>query len=54
MFYEEEVIDGVLCYRKSPNAVFEPFSVYELTEMLQRERLLLKYFTGTETQLKGS
>ena len=34
MFYEEEIIDGVLCCRYGPNAEFKPFTARELTDKL--------------------
>lgn len=33
MFYEEEVIEGILCHRGTPNGAWIAFSRKELTDM---------------------
>jgi len=35
MYYEEKVIDGVLCYRNRPNEDFEPMSQKQLTDRVR-------------------
>jgi hypothetical protein len=40
MFYEEKMINGVLCYRNSPN---EEFVAYKLSELSQRYFALQKH-----------
>ena len=38
MYYQEKIINGVLCNRFSPNAEFKPFTFLEqLTERIQRQ-----------------
>ena len=32
MYYEEEIIDGILHFRYDPNGKFEVMSAYELTQ----------------------
>lgn len=36
MYYEEKVIDGILCHRSSPNAAWIPFSATALTAKLAK------------------
>jgi hypothetical protein len=31
MFYEEQIIDGILCYRTTPKGEFVPMSAVQLT-----------------------
>jgi len=31
MYFEEKMIDGVMCYRTNPQAEFEPYSLEELS-----------------------
>lgn len=31
MYHEEKVIDGVLCWRGTPNAEFQPYTLLALT-----------------------
>lgn len=38
MFYEERVIDGVLCRRGLPNEPFRAFTAEQLTALLLSER----------------
>ena len=32
MFFEERIIDGVLCWRQHPDAVFTPYTIEELSK----------------------
>lgn len=36
MYYEEKIIDGVLCFRGSPKESFTPMSAEMLTQRLLR------------------
>lgn len=38
MFHEEEIIDGVLCYRTTPRGQWEQYSKFELSQMLDKAR----------------
>ena len=38
MYYEEKVIDGVLCARGDPHTPFRAFAASHLTQMLLEER----------------
>jgi hypothetical protein len=38
MYYEEKIINGVLCYRHSPNDAWTECSKEELTLMVQNAR----------------
>ena len=31
MYYEERILDGVMCWRSRPDAVFVPYSIEELS-----------------------
>jgi len=35
MYYDEQVINGVLCHRGTPNGKWTPFTVEQLTARLQ-------------------
>ena len=44
MFYEEKVVDGVLCCRGTPNGMWTPLSAYSLTgKILDLQRQLNDY-----------
>ncbi len=34
MYYEEKIINGVLCHRSSPKGTFKPFTDEQLTEKI--------------------
>ena len=34
MYYDEEIINGVLCYRHTPNGEFKQFTAEELTHKI--------------------
>jgi hypothetical protein len=55
MYYEEQVIDGVLCSRSDPNAKFAPMSVFVLTGKVIALRLfaarVAEHFEGTDAPL---
>lgn len=36
MYYEEKIIDGVLCWRTSPDREFTPYSPQQLTERIEQ------------------
>jgi hypothetical protein len=38
MYYEEKIIDGVLCWRSHPKGEWMPFSLEALTKKLMEER----------------
>lgn len=38
MYYEEQLIDGVLHYRTSPAQDYRPMSLQQVTELLLKER----------------
>lgn len=38
MYYEEKVINGVLCYRHSPDDAWTEYGKEQLTEMIQNSR----------------
>lgn len=38
MYYEEQVINGVLCWRGSPDGGWEPKTLQQLTEMVLEAR----------------
>jgi len=42
MFYEEQVVDGVLCFRNTPDGEWEPLSASDLTAELMGARQLIK------------
>jgi len=35
MYYEEKIINGVLCYRSTPSSEFKPFTVEELSKKVE-------------------
>jgi len=41
MFYEEKIIDGVLCFRNSPNGNFRPMSAELIAEKFKRFEMLI-------------
>lgn len=49
MYYEEKVIDGILCWRGSPNSAFKQYTTKELTEKLIKATALINKLTNTET-----
>lgn len=38
MYYEEKVIDGILCYRRTPDGEWVRMSQVAITEKFQREQ----------------
>ncbi len=38
MYYEEEIIDGILCHRGTPDGEWVPFTLEALTTALTAER----------------
>lgn len=42
MFYEEAIIDGVLCSRTTPDGEWVPFSPQALTERLMRAKGIIE------------
>lgn len=54
MFYEEQVIGGVLHSRSSPSGVFYPLSKLQLTQCLLAARAELDALKGVETAVAPS
>ena len=54
MYYEEKVIDGVLCCRGAPDGEFTPLSAEELTDKLLRACEILASIDMSEFQYKLS
>jgi hypothetical protein len=46
MYYEEKIIEGVLCWRSTPKGMWTEFSAEQLTKKLQEERDLWKNGSG--------
>lgn len=46
LYYEEEIIDGVLCWRSHPKGEWTAFSAEQLTKKLMEERDKWKSGTG--------
>lgn len=44
MYYEERVIDGILCHRGTPDGGWTPFTREELTQMIGEAKELLAFF----------
>lgn len=42
MYYQEQIQDGVLCWRGTPNGDWIPFTAKELTEKLIEVQLLTR------------
>lgn len=45
MYYEEQIIDGILSYRHSPNAEFTPFTAKELSQRVVQLKSEIKRLT---------
>ena len=45
MYYEEKIIDGILCYRCSPVGGWTEFSIESLSERAYNDRQKLKALT---------
>ena len=43
-YYKEEVVNGVLCWRESPNGTWIPMAPKAMTARIQRLEKELKYF----------
>jgi hypothetical protein len=43
MFYQEQIQDGVLCWRNSPDGAWQPFTVEELTKRIRKMEKRLHY-----------
>lgn len=41
MFYQEKIINGVLCFRTSPNSNFEEYSKQTLTNRIRKMKSAL-------------
>lgn len=53
MYYEEKLIDGVLCYRCSPVGGWTEFSIESLSERAYNDRQKLKALTLRVRELEG-
>jgi hypothetical protein len=42
MYYDEQVIDGVLCHRGTPDGEWTPFTAEQLTTKLQEAKAAVK------------
>ena len=42
MYYEEKIIDGILCYRCTPNGDWTKFSIESLSKRAYNDRQKLK------------
>ena len=45
MYYEEKIIDGILCYRCTPKGDWTKFSIESLSERAYNDRQKLKALT---------
>ena len=50
MYYEEKIINGVMCYRIDPNDEFKPYSIEELSQQYAFQK---RRANNYEQQLKG-
>jgi len=46
MYYEEKIVDGILCYRETPDGEWIPFTVEQLTIAFVALRLKLSLVLG--------
>ena len=53
MYYEEQIIDGILCYRCSPVGGWTEFSIESLSERAYNDRQKLKALTKHVRELEG-
>ena len=54
MYYEEKVIDGILCHRNTPDGEFKQLSHVELTRRLvEAEKLNEKFYANISTYHVG-
>lgn len=54
MFYEEQIVNGVLCSRTSPGGEWKPFTPEELTKRLIAARKLRDSIDGCEELLQNN
>ncbi len=40
MYKEERIIDGVMCYRTSPDEKFKPYTIKELSNLYEHQKNL--------------
>lgn len=54
MYYEEKIIDGVLCFRTTPKGEFKPMSSNKLTDrLIQANNNLRNFVIEKNTLLTG-
>ena len=54
MYYEEKLIDGILCYRCSPVGGWTEFSIESLSERAYNDRQKLKALTKHVRELNAA
>lgn len=54
MYYEEKLIDGVLCYRCTPKGDWTKFSIESLSERAYNDRQKLKALTLRVQELSAA
>ena len=50
MYYEESVIDGMLCHRGTPDGEWIPFTAEQLTAMYQANKELIASFASSDSK----
>lgn len=54
MYYEEKIIDGILCYRCKPNGDWTKFTIETLSERAYNDRQKLKALTLRVQELSAA
>ena len=54
MYYEEQIIDGILCYRCVPKGDWTKFSIESLSERAYNDRQKLKALTLRVQELSAA
>ena len=52
MYKEERIIDGVLCWRGSPDGEFQPYTIEEISNLYESTKIQLNELCRTVEELQ--